>query len=140
MRTLAEELAQLLPESLDDIIRANRDKAQLYFSTDEELAPYRGPVGFGDTKGQVSDWAFISLYLVESRASFIYLVGFNETTQRTLMTSFITGIEDRKVTTKSGSYYELIGDRTLDVDLVHICATLHLWGIGPGLGVPHFFF
>ncbi len=35
METLEEQLVQLLPKSLDDIIRANRDKVQLYFSREE---------------------------------------------------------------------------------------------------------
>jgi hypothetical protein len=56
------------------------------------------------------------------------------------MTSFITGVDDRKVTTNSGSLYELVGDSTTDVDLEHICATLNLWGLGPKLGVLPIFF
>lgn len=140
MDALETALEQLLPRTLDDIIRANRDTAQLYFSTDYELNPLRGTVEFGPVTARVSNWAFITLHLKESQVGFVYLVGFNQEERCSWMTSFVTGIDKGKVTTKSGSLYELVGDSTLDVDLPYICATLHLWGLGPKLGVPHFFF
>lgn len=140
METLEEKLTHLLPQSLDDIIRANRDKVQLYFSTDDEINPLRGPVLEQAIKAQMSDWGFITLHFAESRMSLVYLVGFNQTEQCTWMTSFVTRIGAGKVTTKSGSTYELMGNSTLDVDFLHICATLHLWGVGRSLGVPHIFY
>lgn len=140
MKSLEETLSQLLPKSLDDIIRANRHKAQLYFSTDDEINPLRGPLFDGPIKAQISKWAFITLHIAESQTSLVYLVGFNRTEHCTWMTSFVTGIGHGMVTTNSGSIYELVGDSTLDVDLLHICATLHLWGVGKSLGVPHIFY
>ena len=56
------------------------------------------------------------------------------------MTSFITSVGHGMVATNSGSIYELVGASTLDVDLVYICATLHQWGVGQSLGVPHIFY
>lgn len=140
MDSLKQALEQLMPKSLDDIIRHNRDKAQLYLSKDEELHALQGPLGPGMPKALVASWAFITMRLLESETSFIYLVGFNQTERSMWMTSFVTGIDGRKVTTKRGSFYELVGDSQPDVDLPHICATLHHWGLGALLGVPHFFF
>lgn len=140
MDTLEEQLTQLLPRSLDDIIRANRDKVQLYFSRDDEIDALRHSLLEGRIKAQVSDWAFITLNFSESQDSLVYLVGFNQTEQCSWMTSFITGIGHGKVATKSGSIYELVGASTLDVDLLHICATLHQWSVGRSLGVPHIFY
>lgn len=140
MDTLEEQLTQLLPQSLDDVIRANRDKVQLYFSREDEIDSLRRPLLDGQIKAQVSDWAFITLHFSESQDSLIYLVGFNQTAHCSWMTSFITGIGHEMITTKSGSIYELVGASTLDVDLMHICATLHKWGVGQSLGVPHIFY
>lgn len=140
MNTLEEQLMQLLPPSLDDIIRANRDKVQLYFSRDDEINALRCLLLDGHIKAQVFRWAFITLHFSETQDSLVYLVGFNQTANCSWMTSFITGIGHGMVTTKSGSIYELIGTSTLDVDLVYICATLHEWGVGRSLAVPHFFF
>jgi hypothetical protein len=94
----------------------------------------------GQIKAQVSDWAFITLHFSESQESLTYLVGYNQTAHSSWMTSFITGIGHGMVATKSGSIYELVGASTLNVDLVHICATLHKWGVGQSLGVPHIFY
>jgi hypothetical protein len=138
--TLEEQLKQLLPKSLDDIIRTNRDKVQLYFSRDDEIEALRRPLLDGQIKAQVSDWAFITLHFSESQDSLTYLVGFNQTAHCGWMTSFVTGIGHGMVTTKSGSIYELVGASTQDVDLVHICATLHKWGVGQSLVVPHIFY
>lgn len=140
MDDLKEQLTQLLPQSLDDIIRASRDKVQLYFSNDNEIDALRCPLPDGQIKAQISGWAFITLHFSESQESLVYLVGFNQTEQCSWMTSFVTGIGHGVVTTKSGSIYALIGPSTLDVDLVNICATLHQWGVGRQLGVPHFFY
>lgn len=73
MDTLEEQLTQLLPQSLDDVIRANRDKVQLYFSREDEIDSLRRPLLDGQIKAQVSDWAFITLHFSESQDSLIYL-------------------------------------------------------------------
>lgn len=140
MKTLANELEQILPKALEEIIGANRDKAKIYFSTDNELESLRSPMVFGTFKAPISHWSFITLQIVDSQASFVYLVGFNPDENSSWMTSFVTGINNRLVNTQSGSLYELVGDRTSDPDLEYICATLNLWGLGAQLGVPPIFF
>ncbi|MDE2599014.1 MAG: hypothetical protein KGL40_05265 [Rhodocyclaceae bacterium] len=140
MDSLEDKLTQLLPQSLDDIIRSNRDKAELHFSTDEEINPLCCPIVGGLAKGRIADWAFITLCITETQQHLVYLVGFNQTEKCTWMTSVVTGIGHGKVTTARGSIYELVGDSTLDVDLLHICATFHLWGVGRYLGMPHIFY
>jgi hypothetical protein len=140
MNTIENALEHLLPGTLDEVIRADRDKAQLYFSTDSELAALCSHVPLGPATGQISNWAFITFHVAVTQESFVYLVGFNKAENSSWMTSFVTGIDDRKVTTKSGSLYELVGYSTIDVDLEYICATLNLWGLGPRLGVPPIYF
>lgn len=138
MDSLAHTVERLVPQSLDDIIRLNREKAQLYLSTNEELDILRGPVVTGATKALISNWAFITMHLSECGSNFVYLVGCNQTERCSWMTSFVTGIDDRTIMTKRGSLYELVGEGNSDVDLPHICATLHHWKLGAFLGVPHF--
>lgn len=140
MDSLAQALEQLIPQSLDDIIRLNRDKAQLYLSKEDELDVLRGPVVLGMPKAHISSWAFITMHLLKEEASFVHLVGFNQAEHASWMTSFVTGIDDRRVMTKRGSLYELVGEGDSNVDLPCICATLHHWKLGTFLGVPHFCF
>lgn len=69
MDSLVQTLEQLVPQSLDDIIRLNRDKAQLYLSTNDELDVLRGPVVLEMPKARISHWAFITMHLLEETAS-----------------------------------------------------------------------
>jgi hypothetical protein len=70
MNTIEQALEQVLPKTLDEIIRTNRDRAQLYFSTSDELDPLHSPGAFGPVTGQISNWAFITFHIVETQVSF----------------------------------------------------------------------
>jgi hypothetical protein len=140
MDTLAEKLAYLVPTSLDDIIKVNRDRLQLYLSTTEELEALRCETPSKPVKATISAWSFITLNYSEVKKKAIVLAGFNQDQHCTWMTSAVTGIDGNRVTTYSGSLYEFVGDSTTDVDLLHVCAMLHRWGIGPLFGVTHIFY
>ncbi len=140
MDTLKQQLEQILPKSLDDIVRTNRDKMRIYVSTDEELAALRASVPIQPVKGVITEWNFITLFLVESSSPMVYLTGVNRAMRSSWMTSLVVGIDGDAVATNSGSLYKLSGDRSDQLDLEYICATLNLWGIGQHFGVPPFFF
>ncbi len=141
MATIVQQLEQIIPKSLDDIIRSNREKVRLYLSTETELDALKGAVPIQRFKGEISNWAFITFFLTESGGfPMVYLTGFNKAENSSWMTSLVTAIHGEAVATTSGSLYRLIGERTSTPDLEHICATLNTWGIGPMFDVPPFFF
>lgn len=138
--TLAQQLERIIPKSLDDIIRTNRDKARLYLSTEVELAALRGPIPIWPVKGRISHWCFISFFLTEEHWACVNLTGFNEDEQSSWMTSQVMAISGSAVLTRSGSIYTLAGESSTEPDLQHICATLNLWGVGQHSDVPPFIF
>lgn len=140
MSTLDETFAKLLPTSLDDIIKINRDKLQLYLSTADELATLQCDIATRPVKAKISEWSFITLNFSEAKKKAIVLAGSNIDQHCTWMTSAVTGINDNRVKTHAGSLYELVGKSTTDVDLLHMCAMLHRWGMGPLFGVTYIFY
>lgn len=138
--SLADAIARLIPESLDQILRVNRDRARLYESTPEELAALQRPVERGFPKGVISNWCFITFLIVETNEPMVNLVGYNAEERSSWMTSLVVGIDGDAVETKSGSLYLLDGPRSTEFDLPFICATLNSWGLGQMFGVQKFFF
>lgn len=133
-------LENLMPSSLDDIIRKNRDEARFYESTEAELAALHGVVPIMAVTGRLINWRFITFLFVETNTPMVNLVGYNVDAQSSWMTSLVVAIQGTFVQTKSGSLYQLEGEPSSDLDLPYICATLNLWKVGPHFGVPAIFF
>lgn len=133
----------LIPKSLDDIIRINREFAQLRLTTEDEILELYKEITPDYPKDIVDDWNLISLH--KPGATLVFLLGDVRQNGRPRMTSDVTGIDiDRRyLKTKSGSLYQL-GSQSKDPpsqdELYLICATFHSWGFGNALGVPHFFY
>ncbi|MBI5922079.1 MAG: hypothetical protein HY847_10605 [Betaproteobacteria bacterium] len=137
---ILQQLQEITPKSLDDIIRTNRDKAKLYLSTEAELTALQGPMPIGLVKGNISHWSFITFFLTQKSWAGVYLTGFNEAENSSWMTSAVTAINRTAVLTRSGSIYILVGEPSTEPDLPFICATLNGWGVGQHFGVPPLFF
>ena len=133
-------LDQLMPESLDEIIRTNRDRMRLYRSTGAELDALRTLVPAAIVKAVISHWCFISISQPGEAAPQVCLTGYNLAERSSWMTSQVMGISRNAVATRSGSVYLLDGEKSDELDLPFICATLNHWGIGQHFGVPPFFF
>lgn len=140
MESVAQQLEPMIPTSLDDIIRINRDQVTAYMTTAAEIEALKGIVPLQFVKGELSDWAFITFFLVRTGLPMVYLTGFNSAEHSRWMTSLVVAIDGDAVATTSGSVYKLKGDKSEILDLSHICATLNAWGVGRMLGVPRFFF
>lgn len=137
---LKEALEYLLPKSIDDVLRENRQEARLYLSTPEELAVLVGDIEMHHVKGNISDWCFVSFQIMATGQVGVFLVGHNNEERAAWMTSSVTTIAGKAVMTRSGSLYVLDGEPTTEPNLLHICATLHAWGAGQHFDVPHIFY
>ena len=145
--TPQQDLDNILPKSLDDIIRANRDKCSLSLSTREELAELPSIVEMMDDQkpihAKLNGWYFICIKEFDAKLHF--LTGFHEAQDCVWATSVIVALdlEHGHALTKSGNIYQLgtkgEGDPGQAI-LLHICAQFHNWGIGEKLGVPHIFY
>lgn len=145
---LAAAIDALIPKSLDDIIRANRDRMSLHLANADEIAPLTTTISTNHpAKAEIDDWRLIAATLVTGQGEHItplYQLGNNG--RLNWMTSVITGIDlpAGLVTTKSGSIYRLVGEpgegEPCMQHLLHVCAVLHEWGVGRSFGLPHIFY
>jgi hypothetical protein len=142
---LAEAINALIPKSLDNVIRANRNVASLYLSTDEELLDLYAEVTPGRLVDVIDDWRFISLHVTTPDTTTVSLLGNLRSSGHVRITSVVRKVDlDRNlVFTKSGSLYQLgkkgEGEPSSD-GLMLICAAFHSWGFGTVLGVPRFYY
>lgn len=140
MKSSTKAIRDMIPSSIDDILRVNRHQARMYLTPPEELAALGGDISMRHAKGHITNWCFVSFHAIEHDIKVVYLTGYNRGERANWMTSMVTAIAGRAVLTKSGSLYVLEGAASDQPDLLHICATLHAWGIGPRFGVPHIFY
>jgi hypothetical protein len=142
---LAATIEDLIPKSLDDIIRINRDQARLYLTTDDEIMDLHAEVMPGTPKEVIDDWRFITLYIVPSNLVQVMLLGDKRCNGHARITSVVRRIDlDRGfVVTNSRSLYQLgkkgHGQPPFE-HLAMICQAFHSWGFGMFLGVPYFLF
>lgn len=142
---LTATIEGLIPKSLDDIIRINRDKAQLRISTDEEIFELHQIITPGEPKDVIDGWNLITLYQPDLDFSQIFLLGDIRRNSHQRITSVVTDIDLDKqfLITKSRSLYQLGTPKGGDPDpnqLMMVCSAFHSWGFGKMLGVPHFFY
>lgn len=93
---LKNAIETIIPKSLDDIIRINRDRANLRVSTDLEVMDLHAQLTYGIVKETLNDWNFISPTVSGMVYSFthIYLLGNKSRNSRSaLITSAVKGID-----------------------------------------------
>ena len=105
---VAAQLEAMIPKSLDDIIRANRDQVKLYLTTDQEIMDFYSEVKPGRPKEIIDDWRFITLYVVSTNETQVMLLGDKRSNDHARITSVVRKIDlDRGlVFTDSGSLYQ----------------------------------
>ncbi|MBC7751146.1 MAG: hypothetical protein H7Z73_05425 [Candidatus Saccharibacteria bacterium] len=135
----------LVPKSLDDIIRKNRDKAALRLTTPEEMMELRQKIFFSEPKAIMDEWSLISMIRLTDGFVQVYLLGNirGKTIHRLTSTVQQIDLDKQLLITQSGSLYQL--GKPLDGEhgmhqLMAICAIFHTWGFGNFLGVPQFFY
>ena len=145
MSDLAKTIDDMIPRSLDDVIRTNRNLAELRLASDQELSAIVGKINAATPKDEISNYRFVSLVLKNPDVVSVHLLG-TCSSGSSWVTSQVTVLEPERgyALTRSGSLYKLLGSPAHDEpdrdDLICLCAILNQWGIGPRLGVPAFFY
>ncbi len=145
--SLEQAVKELIPKSLDEIIRTNRDKCSLSLSTSEELDELPMIVEAMALPKPVSatlnNWRFVCMK--ENSKKLHFLTGIHVAQNCVWATSVIVAIdlEHGFALTKSGNIYQLgtkgEGEPEPDI-LLHICVQFNNWGIGKMLGVLQVFY
>jgi hypothetical protein len=144
--SIEQAVEKLIPKSLDDVIRQNRDKFRLALATEDELAKLESNVPDSTVRYTLTDWQVVMLHATLEDGAKIAsprLVGSVVETGESWITSHVISIDARKSLVKTrNSFYRVVGPRVGEekLDLLNICIALHQWGLGTYLGVPEFFY
>lgn len=133
-------LEDLIPKSIDDIIRKNRELVTLEVVSAESLPRLLKPITPRriDFDNAISDWRFIKLN--GAGIEKVMLLG-SKPDHRAWITSEVQQIDldEQLVITKSGTLYALCkqGEGAPPFNhLAMICSAFHTWGFGKFMGVP----
>lgn len=143
---MVEHIDDLIPNTLDDVIRKNRELVELGLSAPDEILALLAEVQQGlPVKDMIDDWHWISLRSKRSGDVKVLLLGQSQKESVAWMTSSIVRIDlaQSVIVTQSGGLYGLGSQGTGEPSrgqIIHVCATFHKWGSGEFLGVPHFFY
>lgn len=140
-------LQDLIPKSLDEVVRANRDKFRLAFATDEEmLSLERGVPAGGPVQHTLEGWNILMMHATAGgkTQSVPKLLGSVQGTGQCWITSTVKAIDpDTGLVQTANSVYRVTGPRSLEPSvhlLLHVCVFLNQRGAGPYLGIPEFFY
>lgn len=145
LRSDSAPLPNYLPESLDGIIRTNRDHCRLGLATETELERLSQRIQRGRASRHLTRWQILAIHLTGNGKVIdtYHLIGRIRGTREPWVTSKLEAIDlkQRRVRTQNSLYglWDSPG-RESDIDLRHLCATLNYWGIGQHFGVPAFYF
>lgn len=143
--TLENKLRELLPKSLDDVIRENREQLRLALATAEEMKGLETRIAEGPVYHALKRWNIVMLHVTDGgkKVSSPRLVGTVHESQQSWITSHVEAIDtEHGLVQTRNSLYRILGPRADEdaLDLLRICASLHEWGLGARFGVPHIFY
>lgn len=142
-----EILQNIIPKTLDGIVRSNREEMQLEYATEQDLAKIQKQIPGDFYRGALRSAFIYKRIFPALQQEALYLVGFMDERGRTITwhTSRIEEFdpETRMVFTASGSLYwveDFVAGEPDSQLLINVCVILHRDGLGSRFGVPHFFY
>ncbi len=143
--SIEEQLKKLVPKSLDDVVRKNQDQLRLALATQEELETLAADISATNVRHIITCWQFVAMHATTNRGPVmsVRLFGWAEEVRESWSTSDVTGVDlTNGLVRTANSIYRISGPRAMvdELDLLHVCASLHSWGLGEHFGVPHIFY
>lgn len=141
--SFAKQLESLVPKSLDDLIRTNRDLALFRLATDQEVMHLHHEIAPRKPKDTLNDWRLIAFHLKQVNQTYFFMLGTSATSVPRI-TSDVEQIDlDRKLILTRNSLYSL-GERGEGEPhfehLMMVCSAFHTWGLGETLGMLEVFY
>lgn len=135
-----------LPATLDEIVTRNRDRWQIGLATATEVAALAGAVRAapGEERDLLADWRLIAIRDRHVGNAMLILLADAARAGTNWSTSLVKAVDfERGVARTRNSVYALAdrgeGEPPL-LHLLHLCATLHAWGVGGALGAAQVFY
>ncbi len=143
MTNIQQVIAEMIPSSLDDIVRLNRDQVQIGLATLDELTTLEGAIEPGPTLNTIDEWRVVAIRQLGA-PPMLSLLGHVVGTSIVRMTSEIAVLDvARGLCRTRNSLYRLgfpgTGEPPRE-DIICVCAVLHQWGFGKTIGAPEFFY
>lgn len=140
-----KSLNKLIPKRLDEVLRKNREQMRLALATAEEIQELSAEVSETYVRHTLSRWQFVVMHVTNgaSPAKSVRLFGWADDIGESWSTSNVTGIDlSHGLVRTANSTYAIAGPRATEaqLDLLHVCASLHQWRLGEYFGVPHIFY
>jgi hypothetical protein len=142
-------LDDLIPKSLDEIIRKNRDKVSLRLAIADDFAALPPMVSSIDhqrlVRATINEWRMVCIVVSpELGGNKLILTGMHQAQGCTWCTSAIVSVDlENSLALTSNSIYQLgsKGEGEPDMHiLLHICHCLNSWGMGEYLGALPIFY
>jgi hypothetical protein len=130
-----------IPATLDAIVTRNRERCEIGLATEAEIEALHGDIDAPASreKDLLTDYRFIAFRIQQCRTTRLVLLG------EAMRQAVILCTSEVQVLSRNGScvrtrnsIYRLAGQGEGEppvAHLLHFCATLHEWGLGPILGV-----
>ncbi len=140
-----ESLNKLVPKHLDEVLRKNRDQMRLAFATPEEIQELSADVSGTSVRHTLTRWQFVVMHVTQGGSPLrsVRLFGWADDIGESWSTSNVTGIDmSTGLVRTANSTYAIAGPRApeAELDLLHVCASLHQWRLGEYFGVFHVFY
>lgn len=136
-------LDAMIPKSMDDIIRKNREVVQLRLANEEDISKLQAEIDEVNPVFILDNWSLIAFD--RHGATTVHLIGDVRGESNPRITSLVRAIDMKRyvLTTNSGNLYQMGSRKDGEPNtekLYLICAYIHQWGIGQMLDVPQFFY
>lgn len=139
---LKEKIEALIPKSLDDIIRQNREHCQVRHATEADLAPLLGTVPEAYPRLVITRWHLVTI-AIKDEYKVVLLGDICDGTGNTWVTSKVVklDLDSGYLRTASGSLYLMAkkgeGEPSFK-QLALLCSYFNRGGYGSFFGVPEF--
>ena len=144
--TFEQQLTALIPQSIDEVVRAHRDEAEIRFSTDADLAPLAASITPTVPPTPISQWNFVTfdVHAPFGTSRHTRLFGWHTLVNKSFHSSAIVRLDlaEGLVVTAKGSLYRLDGPggNPGDLDLFYVCHYMHKTALGGYFGVLPVFY
>lgn len=135
-----------LPATLDEIVTRNRDRWQIGLATAAEIAALTGSICAtpGEERDILADWRIVAIRDRQMGDAMFILLADAVRAGTNWSTSLVKTVDfERCLARTRNSVYALAkrgeGEPPL-LHRLHLCATLHAWGVGVAWGAPEVFY
>lgn len=135
-----------LPATLDEIVTRNRDRWRIGLATAAEIAALTGAVRAtpGEERDLLVNWRLVAIRNRCMGETMIILLANAARAGTNWSTSLVKAVDFKRRLARTRNSVYALGNRGEGepplLHVLHLCATLHAWGVGAALGAAQIFY